>query len=416
MVGILLTKSFLSSKYRPFFFINVFMFSKGKITRHITRRTISLLSFLLILASCDKDGLPDTPSRTILIYMAGDNNLSSEVRKKLCAIRAGWKKCNGELLIYTDVRRKKAVLMRMRSGDSAEDTHLDTLAVYGEENSASAGVLNRVLNDVMTIYPANSYGMIYFSHASGWLPSGNLQNPLNTRSFGIDNNTETDSYEIELSDFAAAIPDGSLDFILFETCLTSGIEVAFALRNKADYLLMSSAEILSPGFNHTYRNHVMTLFNRSLTIQESLEQFAQQHFSHTNALEGAYRSATLSLIRTSEVEPLAILCREILKKKLLSDTTLDITAMQHFDRPGAYGDWPAVIRYFDFGETMKHITQPEEYKAFEIQLAKTVVWKASTPYFMMDTRNDGNKYKGFEINKHSGVNYLHRTLFPFRLE
>ncbi len=231
--------------------------------------------------------------------------------------------------------------------------------------------------------------MIYFSHASGWLPSGNLQNPLNTRSFGIDNNTETDSYEIELSDFAAAIPDGSLDFILFETCLTSGIEVAFALRNKADYLLMSSAEILSPGFNHTYRNHVMTLFNRSLTIQESLEQFAQQHFSHTNALEGAYRSATLSLIRTSEVEPLAILCREILKKKLLSDTTLDITAMQHFDRPGAYGDWPAVIRYFDFGETMKHITQPEEYKAFEIQLAKTVVWKASTPYFMMDTRNDG---------------------------
>lgn len=371
---------------------------------------MAFLLLLLIITSCDKDDLPDPSSRTILVYMAGDNNLSSEVRKKLRAIRAGWKECNDELLVYADVRRKGAVLMRMRGGGSTGGTQLDTLAVYGVENSASAGVLSRVLNEVKTSYPAASYGMIYFSHASGWLPSGNLQNPLETRSFGIDNDTEARGSETELSDFAGAIPDGSLDFILFETCLTSGIEVAFALRNKADYLLMSSAEILSPGFNETYRNHLMTLFNRSLTIRESLKRFAEQHFSHTDALDGAYRSATLSLIRTSEVEPLAALCREVLKSQPLNDTILDVTTIQQFDRPGAYHDRPAVVRYFDFGETIKRIASPEQYHLIEMQLAKTVVWKAATPYFMMSPLDSKNVYQGFEVKKHSGLTlYIERA-------
>ena len=57
-----------------------------------------------------------------------------------------------------------------------------------KENSASPQVLKRVINDVTRLYPAKSYGLIVFSHGSGWLPSHTLVN--GSRSIIIDNDNE----------------------------------------------------------------------------------------------------------------------------------------------------------------------------------------------------------------------------------
>lgn len=84
-----------------------------------------------------------------------------------------------------------------------------------------------------------SYGFIVFSHASGWLPQGTLTSPL---SIIMDK-----KQEMELSDFAQAIPDKTFNYIIFEAYFMSRIEVAYELKKKSDYILASLAEILSPG-------------------------------------------------------------------------------------------------------------------------------------------------------------------------
>ena len=64
---------------------------------------------------------------------------------------------------------------------------------------------------------------------------------------------DDDGNQMFLGDFANALPAGiKPDYILFENCFMAGIEVAYALKDKARRLLVSSAEILSPGFEEVY--------------------------------------------------------------------------------------------------------------------------------------------------------------------
>lgn len=100
-------------------------------------------------------------------------------------------------------------------------------------------MLKRVINDVTRLYPAKSYGLIVFSHGSGWLPPHTLVN--GSRSIIIDNDNE-----MEITDFAMALPDHLFEFIIFEACNMAGIEVAYELRNKAAYIMASSAPVVSP--------------------------------------------------------------------------------------------------------------------------------------------------------------------------
>ena len=92
-------------------------------------------------------------------------------------------------------------------------------------------MLKRVINDVTRLYPAKSYGLIVFSHGSGWLPPHTLVN--GSRSIIIDNDNE-----MEITDFAMALPDHLFEFIIFEACNMAGIEVAYELRNKAAYIML----------------------------------------------------------------------------------------------------------------------------------------------------------------------------------
>ena len=47
---------------------------------------------------------------------------------------------------------------------------------------------------------------------------------------------------MEITDFAMALPDHLFEFIIFEACNMAGIEVAYELRNKAAYIMASSAQ------------------------------------------------------------------------------------------------------------------------------------------------------------------------------
>lgn len=348
---------------------------------------------------------PDLPVRTILVWLGGDNNLSDETGRKIEALRQGWTYTGNKCLIYQD-SRDGARLLRLRGGCRTTPTpYVEIVREYGAENSASPATFARVLREVADAYPADSYGLIFFSHASGWLPAGTLQNPQKrTRSIGVDDGG-TGRAEMEIAEFAAAIPDGMFDFIVFETCLTAGVEVAYELRGKSDYMLASAAEIVSPGFTPVYPSALRLLCNTAVETRTALEAFghAWMNYVATN-YTGARRSATLSLIDIDETSPLAARTQAALRTR--SAEAPDLSRLQHFDRPGSYGDSPALPRFFDLDEWVEEVADPDEYEAFRAQLERTVVWKAATETFMAGQN-------GFTVRRHSGLTtYVEQDAFP----
>lgn len=348
---------------------------------------------------------PDLPVRTILVWLGGDNNLSDETGRKIEALRQGWTYTGNKCLIYQD-SRDGARLLRLRGGCRTTPTpYVEIVREYGAENSASPATFARVLREVADAYPADSYGLIFFSHASGWLPAGTLQNPQKrTRSIGVDDGG-TGRAEMEIAEFAAAIPDGMFDFIVFETCLTAGVEVAYELRGKSDYMLASAAEIVSPGFTPVYPSALRLLCNTAVETRTALEAFghAWMNYVATN-YTGARRSATLSLIDIDETSPLAARTQAALRTR--SAEAPDLSRLQHFDRPGSYGDSPALPRFFDSDEWVEEVADPDEYEAFRAQLERTVVWKAATETFMAGQN-------GFTVRRHSGLTtYVEQDAFP----
>lgn len=375
---------------------------------------IWILCATTVLTGCIKDEYdgPDQnlPTRTVLFYLCGDNNLD-DIGRVPELLRQSWSYTGNRCLIYYDAPDKAPVLLSLRGGCSATPTpYIETVAQYAEENSASADVLARVIRDVTALYPADSYGLVFSSHASGWLPAGTLNNPQRTsRSIGSDRTPGTmaqGAQEMELADFASAIPDGQFDFIIFECCLMAGVEVGYALRNKTDYIMASSAEMLDFGFTPIYAGSSHYLFDTGTPVETALMRFAQSYYTYISGLSGAYRSATLSIIRTAEISALAIRAKETLSKL----HTLDLSGgnafkLQFFDRPGSYGDYPASPRYFDFMDCMQRIATPTEYAELESLMSKIVVWKEATPTFMAG-------YNGFTITHHSGLTtYIEQSCF-----
>ena len=348
---------------------------------------------------------PNLPTRTILVWLAGDNNLSDEAARKVEALRQGWTYTGNKCLIYRD-SPDGAQLLRLRGGCPATPTpYVETVREYGAQNSASAETFGRVLRDVAAEYPADSYGLLFFSHASGWLPPGTLHQPAGgTRSLGVDGGGGKRA-EMEIADFAAAVPDGMFDFIVFETCLTAGAEVAYELRGKAGYMLASSAEIVSPGFTPVYPSALRLLCNTAVDVPTALTAFGEAYMDYVlKNYTGSRCSATLSLVDLREISLLAVRMCEALSG--YSAETPGLSRLQHFDRPGSYGDSPALPRFFDLDAWAEACAAPGTYAAFRAQLDRTVVWAAATETFM-----EGQN--GFAIRRHSGLTtYAEQEVFP----
>ena len=337
--------------------------------------------------------------RNILFYIgAGESIIDGDAPEKINNIRSGWQPGMGEMLIYIDRISSGASLLRI--GDELNNNgfyKLDTIQLYGDENSADPNTLKRVINKMNADYPADSYGMIFFSHGSGWLPEGTLTAP---RSLVIDKGSTTNK-EMEYADFAAAIPDGQFDFIIFEACLLADAMLMYDLRKKADYVLASSAEIVQPGFANIYKKEIMKLYDTKSLVSSILTGFGQSYYDNvvqTYPENDSQCSAIMSLMKMDEMEKLAQATKNALKGKDVHESNVGkIDSIQSFYNNN--------FGFFDLSHTIENLTPSAEYKVFNEQMNKTVVWKISTKRFFPGKVN---------IKRHSGLTtYIKQSVYPY---
>ena len=346
-------------------------------------RIISIFLIIpLLLSACWKeeaDHIPVLPNRTILFYMAGDNSLGDETQEKIDALAAAWNVGgNSHLLVYQDRGEEYMPrLLEVKTGTDGKGT-VEVLEEYKDENSASFKVFTRVLNDMVRYCPGSDYGLVVFSHSSGWLPTGTFAQP---RSVVTDRDTEFD-----LINFARAIPNGQFRFIVFESCLMAGAEVAYELKDKTGYILASSAEILSPGFTPLYGGMLEKFYKAT----PDLAGFAREYYEYCNRLSGDSRSATVSVISTAGLAPLKSLLARA-ESNVEHWEWVERDGIQHFDRRAK--DY----LFYDLEGYVKAIGTPDEINELAGILEGSVLYKAATEEFM-----SGDKY-GYAIRQHCGM-------------
>lgn len=368
--------------------------------------------------------------RVVLMYQAGYNSLSDCLRDDLNDVINGWLPNGGMkdnvLLVYTHQPARDGqynvkttpYLLRLSAG-AGGTARIDTLITYPKSSiSSSAEQLNKVLTYVVDNFPAKSYGMTFASHSTGYLPAGfygrsdsyvykqkragamgsrpsqpgpvpyyePYQDPSlpRVRSIGQDQQGTTGgyvSYEIDIRDFAEAIPV-KLDFILFDACLMGGAEVAYELREKCDRLGFSQAEVLAEGLDYTrITPHLLG------GSEADLESICNDYFIHYDSQTDPFsRSATISLIDCSRLEPLAQTCREIFSNNRNGLASITPYSVQRYYRSGHH--W-----FYDLESIIMNAgASAEEMAALHEALDNCVLYKGHTPEFMCE----------FEIKTFSG--------------
>ena len=357
-----------------------------------SRNKFKLFIFAIMLpvfVSCEKEEVEVSREKVLLVYMGTDNNLSPETYEQIKALRKGWDALrSGVLYIYADPADDRPFLLKIGQEEGVDVQKV--IYEYKESNSADKDILASVIDDVKALHTpgtVESYGLLVFSHASGWLPLKALTE-TEARSIIIDQ-----EQEMELVDFANALPDHFFDFIIFDACFTAGIELVYELRNKANFIVGSSAEILTPGYTPYYPEVLNYLFQPRL----DLVSFIQTIFDGINAQSGDDRSATFSIIKTSELKPL----RDFVHSHCDFTKKTDISTIQDFGR------YQFRSLFFDFGAYYASLLNTKDEVAMLSGLiGNCLIYRKKTPYFLFGD-------DGFMINQHSGMTtYIEQQRYP----
>ena len=322
-----------------------------------------LFFFLIGLTGCvgPAERLPDPvpPKRVVLVVLAGDNNLAEEVSWRLDALMQGWTPMMGPLFVLEDRPSINAPRLLRLVCDDTDGKHYRTIASYPYLTDTTSEELWRtVLADVRRqSHPEAHLGIVLFSHGTGWLPAGMLAEP---RGLLADNGREM-SPEL----LGQILPVGRVDFLLFDMCFTAGVEVVYALRERVPLLLVSSAEMVSPGFTPIYRSSLRFLYEPQ---PEGLTKWARAYASRVDQQADLYRSGTLSLVDTTPLDELA---------EAMQGMTLppDLGSMQRFDRGGG------APLFYDLGQVISLQEKSRREKA-EDCLRRAILYEWHTETFM----------------------------------
>lgn len=377
----------------------------------VKRLIRTLLAVLLVATACSKDagfemGISGAdsasrssseraysmPSRRVMVMIsAGYNSLSGYLSEDLKDLESGYLPegtyFNADVLLVLARLPKSAgdyaspsapVLYRLWANRSGE-VQRDTIQIWGGDTQlCTRETIHEALSTTQKKYPAQSYGVVFSSHGSGWLPPGYYTDPSkfepssgsqwSLRSIGQDK-TPTGGTEMSLEDFADAIPM-HLDYCLIDACLSGCVEVAHALKGKADIVGFSPTEVLADGFD--YKNITTHLFARPLDPVE----VCREYFAYYNAQSGSSRSATITAVDTRKMDALEAVCKELFEAYRPILKTMSGDNVQGYFRYDRH-------YFYDLRDILVQAGISEQEKArLDAALSQFIVYQAATDYFL----------------------------------
>ncbi len=330
--------------------------------------------------------LPTQEVRNVMImYSAGFNSLSSPLTVDLEELENNFvpsasSRTDNILLvlsrrkIYDDSTPIAPVLYRIYK-DREGTVIKDTLLKWDEKKQATdPSLLQEVLLYAKNEFPAKGYGLVLSSHGSGWIPDPDRATKgASVMSVGQDSDTGR-VHEMELYEFVDAIPY-ELDYVLFDACFMACVEVAWALKDVTTMVGFSPTEIMSDGFNYS------TLAERLIGSSEPDPlAVCEDYFAQYTDPSQRTPYASITLVDTRKMNPLAEVCRTLFEKYRTSIAALRSTQVQTYFRPGRN---PWLDHLFDLRHMLvKAGISAEETAAFDQALSQCILYERHTDYFM----------------------------------
>lgn len=285
-----------------------------------------LLSLLLATACHDDHDAPGPPPaaarRTVLVYMAAHNSLGAYGRHLADSVEmmAGRQYIDDadRLLVFVDDGAAPRLYRYSRNDDRP---HL-LRSWPREASSVSSALLGEVVATVRDLCPAESYGLVLWSHADGWLPPTSGAAGLPPRrvgarpfSFGIDDEGHPygsdDGAQMDIDAMADALTRTGVhfDYVFFDACLMQNIEVAYALRGVADYVVAAPMSIAACGANYTSQlRHGLFADTPAAIVETYVTDVSDPEQQRQYDGYGL----TIAAVRTGALDPLADILREAL--------------------------------------------------------------------------------------------------------
>ena len=358
---------------------------------------IGLLGIAL-LCSCGRDDIEPQPSpnppveptvydQTVLVYMSGENNLATSSEDYMGSDLAEMEKGsaslsdNQRLLVFIDSvgTNNKPHIVEIANGKRKVVLQCDS-----DFAASDPSKFRDIIEWTITNYPAKDYGLVLWGHASGWaVETDTVATVASTRAYGYD-----EGYDIRATRKAMNITQMAKAFeglphfkyIFADCCQFMCIESAYELRESADYLIGSPAEI--PGAGAPYDQLMPMLFSKSATFyKDIIDCYYDYYFNiykSSKYVDDTYfdysyvygYSVPLSVIDLSQVELLAqATATSLASFAPMAPTDLDLSDIAFY---AAFSKIPVMY-------DMKAVFS--KYVPSDVYLDWLAVYNRAVPYF-----------------------------------
>ncbi len=199
---------------------------------------------------------------TVMVYMAGDNDLYDDLFEDIDEIESGLAASDNsnisqdlKIIVLYDSQGSSNTELFLMSADSNED-NINSSELYadfiedGEVNMGDPDTLEAFIEYCLDNYPSTNNALIISNHGGG-AKSINTSDTV-SREIAYDFSSSYDVLFLdEVQQVMSGFSDSNINIIGMDACLMGTVEVAYELRGLADYFVASPASEWPDGWDYT---------------------------------------------------------------------------------------------------------------------------------------------------------------------
>lgn len=252
--------------------------SKNKLL-HIIFIFITLASLTIVISCSSEEEIvvpKEENEQTVIMFFPWSSNLLPYFQQNIKDFSKSIEERgsqNARVMVCLATTPNTADLMELKYDNGS--CIVENIRTYDNQRFTSQEGISNILKAIKEYAPGKKYGLIIGCHGMGWLPvihtksnetqeifHYNVSNGPMTRYFG----GLTQEYQIETSVLAQAILESgiTMEYILFDDCYMSSIEVAYDLKDVTKYLIASPTEVMAYGFPYHECGKYLSMLGMSL--------------------------------------------------------------------------------------------------------------------------------------------------------
>lgn len=245
---------------------------------------------VILMAPASLSAGDDGPQWTVMVYLDGDNNLETYAWLNLEWMEAVGSTEDVNFVVLMDTYSGLADLLYVKNVDQGGSVSVGADYGYPKEvNMADPLVLEGFIETCVDDYPAQKYALILWDHGGGW--RGLCWDDTTSEETGVDDCITM----IELRDaIEGAYEDTEevMDVVAFDLCLMAMPEVAYQVRDYADYIVFSEETV--PGYGFPYEDIARDLVKESDMGPKELCTVIVEDYAAYYTGMGGYTTWTMS--------------------------------------------------------------------------------------------------------------------------